>query len=285
LALAAGLLFGVLNQNPWPQRTSQLARTLLKVSIVGLGFGMDPLVVLQAGRTSFVYTGIGIGASMALGLLLGRLLHVAPRPSFLISAGTSICGGSAIAAVCPILGAREEETAVSLTTVFVLNAVALGLFPAIGAALKLSQMQFGLWSALAIHDTSSVVGASLKYGPGALLVGTTVKLVRTLWIAPLSLITAVFAKSRGPVAWPWFVVLFILAAWIHTALPAADLVWKGTARMAAAGFSATLFLIGAGLTWKSVTEVGWRPLVLGLILWVAISSITLITIRVGWIHL
>ncbi len=200
--------------------SKSLSKFLLQASVVALGFGMNLHEVLRAGRSGFVYTALSITGAMLLGMGLGYLIHVQKKPSFLISAGTAICGGSAIAAVGPIAEANEEEMAVSLGTVFILNSVALFLFPIIGYALHMSQNQFGLWSALAIHDTSSVVGATAKYGAAALAVGTTIKLARALWIVPLAAATAIFLKSKARIQWPWFILFFCFAALLNTLLPA-----------------------------------------------------------------
>ena len=191
LALVAGLVFGAIASHPYPGESRQISKYLLQAAVVGLGFGMNLHQVLSAGRAGFVYTAVGIAFAMIVGAALGKLLSVESRAAFLISTGTAICGGSAIAAVGPVLGATEDEMSVSLGTVFMLNSVALLTFPVIGAALKLSQTQFGLWAALAIHDTSSVVGACAKYGAVALATGTTVKLARALWIVPVTVATAV----------------------------------------------------------------------------------------------
>lgn len=285
LALALGLAIGIAGANPWRAESSRWTRELLKWSIVGLGFGMDLHTVLETGRTSYIYTGLGIAGAMALGLLLGRILRVPFNSAFLISAGTSICGGSAIAATRSLVDANEEETAVSLTTIFVLNSVALIAFPVIGAAAGLTQEQFGLWAALAIHDTSSVVGAGMKYGQIALMIGTTVKLVRALWIVPLTVCGAAWFRSRGKRTWPWFIGLFVLAAWLHSSWPQADGISRVIVSAARAGFSVTLFLIGAGLTTGGLKRVGWRPFAHGLALWVLIASSTLLLIRIGWISL
>jgi len=212
LALLGGLLYGLTLAHPFHIESKSLAKFLLQASVIGLGFGMNLHEVIQAGRSGFLYTAVSITAAMLLGLGLGYLINVSRKASFLISAGTAICGGSAIAAVGPIAGANEEEMAVSLGAVFILNSVALFLFPIIGFALHMSQMQFGLWSALAIHDTSSVVGATARYGSAALAVGTTVKLARALWIVPLSVATAVVLKSKSRIQWPWFILFFCLAA-------------------------------------------------------------------------
>src|SRR6202040_3705072 len=199
IALLGGLIYGLTLAHPFHVESRDLTRFLLQTSVIALGFGMNLHEVFEAGRSGFVYTALSITAAMLLGLGLGYIIHVAKKPSFLISVGTAICGGSAIAAVGPIVGASEEEMAVSLGTVFVLNSVALFLFPPVGFALHMSQSQFGLWSALAIHDTSSVVGATEKYGAMALAIGTTIKLARALWIVPLAVGTAVVLKRKARV--------------------------------------------------------------------------------------
>ena len=218
LALLAGLIFGAISTHPYKSESRRLSKVLLQSAVVGLGFGMNLQEVVRAGKSGFVYTALGIAFAMVVGTLLGRLLSVHPRPAFLISTGTAICGGSAIAAVGPIVGASEDEMSVSLGTVFLLNSIALLTFPAIGLMLKLSQSQFGLWAALAIHDTSSVVGASAKYGAVALAVGTTVKLARALWIVPVSLGTAAVKGGKTRIQWPWFILFFCLAAVANTYL-------------------------------------------------------------------
>jgi uncharacterized integral membrane protein (TIGR00698 family) len=240
--------------------------------------------VLQAGRSGFVYTALSITAAMLLGLGLGYIIHVAKKPSFLISAGTAICGGSAIAAVGPIAGASEEEMAVSLGAVFILNSVALFLFPPVGLALHMSQSQFGLWSALAIHDTSSVVGATAKYGPTALAIGTTIKLARALWIVPLSLGTAVVWKSKARIQWPWFILFFCLAALLNTVLPQFSAAFGALSYAGKLGLTVTLFLIGASLNKETLKKVGVRPLLQGLTLWVIVGTATLALILFNWIR-
>src|SRR5258705_10992071 len=219
LALAIGLVFGLLFKNPFAASAAKYSRSLLQASVVGLGFGMNLHDVVRAGRSGFVYTLLGIAFAMTAGMALGLLLKVNRKPAFLISTGTAICGGSAIAAVGPVAGASSEDMAVSLGTIFVLNSVALLTFPFIGAYYHLSQSQFGLWAALAIHDTSSVVGAAAKYGAVALAIGTTVKLARALWIVPMTLITALIKHARAKIQWPWFIALFCLATVCNTYLP------------------------------------------------------------------
>jgi len=239
--------------------------------------------VLEAGRSGFLYTAVSITAVMFLGLGLGYLLSVGKKSAFLISAGTAICGGSAIAAVGPIADASEEEMAVSLGAVFILNSVALFLFPVIGSAFHMTQSQFGLWSALAIHDTSSVVGATAKYGPTALAVGTTVKLARALWIVPLSLVTAVTLKSKARIQWPWFILFFCLAALLNTTFPAFGPTFSILNSLGRIGLTVTLFLIGTGLSKETLKQVGVRPLVQGLVLWIIVGTSTLALILFHWI--
>jgi uncharacterized integral membrane protein (TIGR00698 family) len=283
VALALGLLFGFTFPHPFDQSAKKLSRYLLQASVVGLGFGMNLHDVVRAGRSGFVYTLLGISFAMLTGMALGTLLGMAKTPAFLISTGTAICGGSAIAAVGPIIGASAEQMAVSLGTIFVLNSVALLIFPAIGAALKLTQNQFGLWAALAIHDTSSVVGAAAKYGAVALAVGTTVKLARALWIVPMSIATAVIKHSRAKIQWPWFIALFCVAAVCNTYLPAGAATYSVLYRIAKIGLTATLYLIGTGISLATLKKVGHRPLLQGVILWLLISAGSLWLIRAGWI--
>jgi len=222
--------------------------------------------------------------AMLLGLGLGYLIHVGKKPAFLISAGTAICGGSAIAAVGPIAEANEEEMAVALGSVFILNSVALFLFPFTGSVLHMTQSQFGLWSALAIHDTSSVVGATARYGPTALAVGTTIKLARALWIVPLSFVTALTLKSKARIQWPWFILIFCLAAVLNTVLPAWNHAFSALNQLGKSGLTVTLFLIGTGLNRKTLQRVGFRPLLQGLTLWTIVGTSTLALILLNWIH-
>ncbi len=285
VALALGLVFGFSFPHPFDQSAKRLSRYLLQASVVGLGFGMNLHDVIRAGLTGFVYTVLGITFAMVVGMAVGASLGMQRTPAFLISAGTAICGGSAIAAVGPITGASDEQMAVSLGTVFVLNSVALLIFPPIGAALKLTQTQFGLWAALAIHDTSSVVGAAAKYGAVALAVGTTVKLARALWIVPLSIATALVKHARAEIQWPWFIALFCLAAVCSTYLPGGAATYSLVSRIAKIGLTATLYLIGTGISLATLKKVGHRPLLQGVILWLLISAGSLWLILVGWIAL
>ena len=283
LALLGGLVYGFAAVHPFHVESKRLAKFLLQASVVALGFGMNLHQVLQAGRSGFLYTAVSITAVMLLGLTFGYLLHVGKKSAFLISAGTAICGGSAIAAVGPIAEASEEEMAVSLGAVFILNSVALFLFPVVGYALLLTQAQFGLWSALAIHDTSSVVGATAKYGATALAVGTTIKLARALWIVPLSLVTAATLKSKARIQWPWFILLFCLAALLNTLLPSFNPAFGVLNHLGKIGLTVTLFLIGTGLNKETLKRVGVRPLLQGLALWIIVGTGTLALILFHWI--
>jgi uncharacterized integral membrane protein (TIGR00698 family) len=294
IALTLGILFGLSFSHPFINESRGIARTLLQSSVVALGFGMNLHEVLKAGRSGFIYTMLGISFALLVGLALGKLLQVRGNSSILITAGTAICGGSAIAAIGPILQANEEEMAVSLGTIFILNSIALLIFPPIGNALHLSPSQFGLWAALAIHDTSSVVGAATKYGPQALVIGTTVKLARALWIVPLALATVAIKRPRsqkvlirgdnGPrVQFPWFIPFFVLAAVFNTYLPALAHLSNGLFTLGRLGLTATLFLIGSGISRSTLKEVGWRPLLLGVLLWLGVGFTSLYFIRTGFI--
>jgi uncharacterized integral membrane protein (TIGR00698 family) len=283
LALSAGILFGLIFPHPYAAQSRTAARFLLQAAVVGLGFGMNLHEVLKAGRSGFLYTAVSISFAIALGLGLGKLLQVRGNSSFLITTGTAICGGSAIAAIGPILQANEEEMAVSLGVVFLLNSVALLIFPPIGSALHLSQSQFGLWAALAIHDTSSVVGAASKYGPQALVIGTTVKLARALWIVPLALATAAIKRSKSHIQLPWFILFFCLAALINTYLPNLSRWTHALSVLGRLGLTATLFLIGTGLSRATLRQVGWRPLLQALLLWIVVGCGSLYLIRAGFI--
>ena len=285
LALAAGLIYGFTFDHPYHLDSRRLSKLLLQASVIGLGFGMNLQQVLRAGRSGLIYTAAGITFAMLLGWGLGKLLAVKNRTSFLISAGTAICGGSAIAAVAPVAKATDEEIAVSLGTVFALNSVALLTFPAIGSALHLTQTQFGLWSALAIHDTSSVVGAGAKFGAVALAVGTTVKLARALWIVPVSVGTSLVQKSKAKIQWPWFILFFCLASVANTYAGVFKPAYPVLQHLGVLGLTVTLFLIGTGLSPKTLREVGVRPLLQGVALWLVVATVSLELIRAGWIKL
>jgi len=285
VALGLGLIFGLSLPHPWQTEARTATKYLLQASVVGLGFGMNLHEVLRAGRSGFVYTAASIAFALTAGLLAGRMLGVSKTASILITVGTAICGGSAIAAVAPIIHADQEETAVSLGTVFILNAIALLIFPPLGWLLHLSQPQFGLWAALAIHDTSSVVGATAHYGAVALVVGTTVKLTRALWIVPVSVGAAVIKRSESRIQWPWFIALFCLAAVANTYLQGLAGAWHVLSVMGKLGLTATLYLIGTGISRATVRQVGVRPMLQGVILWILVAVTSLWLIHAGWIAL
>jgi uncharacterized integral membrane protein (TIGR00698 family) len=285
IALLLGIAYGFSFAHPYQLDSRNLSRFLLQAAVVELGFGMNLGQVVRAGKAGFLYTAISISAAMLLGWLLGRLLGVTRKGSFLITAGTAICGGSAIAALAPIIHPDEEEMAMSLGTVFTLNSVALLLFPAVGLALHMSQTQFGLWAALAIHDTSSVVGAASKYGAQALQIGTTIKLTRALWIVPVALVTAYFTKSKARVQLPWFILFFCLAAVANTYLPIGARVYLVLSHLGRLGLTVVLFLIGTGLSKETLRRVGVRPFLQGVFLWVIVATASLAAILAGWIAL
>ena len=279
-ALAAGVLLAVTVGNPYQARTRKGTQLLLQLAVVALGAGIDLREVARAGLSGLGYTALGIAATLGAGALLGRLLRVPRDTGLLITVGTAICGGSAIAAVAPVLRAKDHEVSVALGTVFLLNSAALLLFPPIGHLLGLSEPSFGLWAAVAIHDTSSVVGAALAYGPQALQIATTVKLARALWIIPLTLgIAALRARKEGgpaaPIKLPWFILGFLLAAALFTYVPGLHPVGEYVTRVAKRGLVLTLFLIGANLSPQALRTVGVRPLLLGFALWVLVASVSL----------
>lgn len=277
MALVLGLIIALFVGHPFLHLNHKATHILLQVSVVGLGFGMNAASALKAGKEGFLFTVVSITGTLAAGLLLGRLMKIEKKTSLLISGGTAICGGSAIAALAPVIRAEERQVSVALGAVFILNSVALFLFPVIGHILHLSQAQFGLWSAIAIHDTSSVVGAAGRYGPEALQIATTVKLARALWIIPVSLIAALFFRgggARAKVKIPYFIGLFVVAILLNTWLPmpALNHLIVGASH---AGLTLTLFLIGSGLSRQVLKNTGVRPLVQGVIVWVLIAGATL----------
>ena len=289
-ALVSGVALGTLVGNPLVSRTRSLTSRLLALSVMGLGAGMDLRVVGRVGLHGIGYTVVGITVALGAGLLLGRMLRTERNTSILLSAGTAICGGSAIAALAPVLRAEQHQVSVALGVVFLLNAIALVVFPPIGHVLDLSQVQFGLWSALAIHDTSSVVGATLQYGHQALEVGTTVKLTRALWIVPLTLaVGAVVARGARERSGqrpkrPWFILGFLAAAALATYVPSLHSAAGVVSEVARRTLVATLFLIGANLTRDTLRTVGFRPLVQGVTLWAVVGTGTLGAILTGVIR-
>ena len=283
MALTAGLAFGLMIGNPWKNATSIWSRRLLQASVIGLGFGMNLTVILKTGKDAFLYTAASISFTMLAGWLLGRLFKTPQNTSTLISFGTAICGGSAIAAMAPVIKAEAEETGVALATIFTLNSIALILFPPLGHLLGMGQQQFGLWSALAIHDTSSVVGATAAYGGLALAIGTTVKLTRALWIMPSALLAAWFTKSEDKAKFPLFIIGFLAAAAIKTTLPQFEQLWHPLNSIAKQSLVVTLFLIGSGLTREVLGKTGIKPLAQGVTLWILVSVTSAAAIILGWI--
>ena len=276
VALALGLVLAQTLGNPFASQTKAATAKLLQYSVVGLGFGMNAHAAVQAGREGILFTVVSIFGTLVLGYFAGRWLGLGRQVTHLISCGTAICGGSAIAAVGPVMRAKDEEMSVALGTVFVLNALALFAFPPIGHALAMTQNQFGLWCAIAIHDTSSVVGAAKVYGDQALQVATTIKLARALWIIPISIGTALLFKQKGvKIKIPYFIFGFIAAMLLNTYVPALQPLAPLAVKLAKVGLTVTLFFIGAGLSAKTLRAVGARPYLLGVLLWVVISSVSL----------
>ncbi len=283
LALLLGLFFAQFIGHPFVHLNSKSTGLLLKVSVVGLGFGMNIHQAMDAGKSGILLTICSIGFTIVLGILIGKLLGIEKKTTTLISSGTAICGGSAIAAIGPVVGANDKEMSVSMGTIFLLNSLALVIFPPIGHFFDLTAKEFGLWAAIAIHDTSSVVGAASAYGgEDTLHIATTVKLARALWIIPITIIISFFFKREGgekrQMKMPWFILLFILAMVLNTFVPFIQDHSDTLFNISKIGLSVTLFLIGAGLSMAEIKAVGWRPLVLGVLLWIFISVLSFIAI-------
>jgi len=271
-----GLTMAHLTGHPYLHLNHKATQLLLQISVVGLGFGMNVHSALQAGEQGMVFTIFSISGTLIFGYFMGRWLNIDKKISYLISSGTAICGGSAIAAISPVIKAEEKQISVALGCVFILNSIALFAFPVIGHYFNLSQTQFGLWCALAIHDTSSVVGAAAKFGPHALEVATTVKLARALWIIPVAFAsTFIFKNKSKKISIPYFIGLFILAMVANTYIASVSVISPYIMLIAKAGLTLTLFLIGAGLSRKVLASVGFRPLLQGIALWIAISATAL----------
>lgn len=271
-----GLVIAQFIGHPYLHLNHRTTHILLQISVVGLGFGMNASNALKAGKDGFLFTIASIIGTLVIGYFMGKILRIDRKSAYLIAVGTAICGGSAIAAVSPVMKAEEKQISVALGTIFMLNSLALFIFPFIGHSLNLSQTQFGLWSAIAIHDTSSVVGAAGKYGTQSLEVATTVKLARALWIIPVALLSAfLFKNSSSKVKIPWFIGLFILAMIANTYIPFVQNFSHYLTGIAKAGLTLTLFLIGCGLNRKLLLSVGFRPLIQGVVLWGIISAAAL----------
>ncbi len=272
IALLLGLVFAFIFPNPYPKFNKKTSKYLLRVSVVCLGFNMNLHESLRSGSEGMLFTVVSVIGVMVLGVMVGYWMHINRKTAYLISSGTAICGGSAIAAVGPVLKANENEMAVSLGVIFILNSIALFIFPPLGHLLDMSQEQFGTWAAIAIHDTSSVVGAGESYGESALQIATLIKLTRALWIIPLAIATMfIFRDKSSKISVPWFIFIFVLAMVVNTyvALPEAFvsvMVW-----IARRGMVLTLFLIGASLSLASIKSVGVKPLLQAVILWIVIS--------------
>lgn len=282
LALFAGIVLALTLGSPFPAFSKKCSKYLLQVAVVGLGFGMNLFESLEAGREGIIFTLVSVVGVMLVGCLLGRAMGIVPKLSYLISSGTAICGGSAIAAVAPVVKADDDETSMSLAVIFMLNSIALFIFPPLGQLIGLDQQQFGTWAAIAIHDTSSVVGAAAAYGEEALKVATTVKLTRALWIIPLSIVSIfIFTRKKGEktrISIPWFIFLFILAMLVNTYVNIPELLSKGISIASHKALSVTLFLIGTGLSVESIRKTGFKPVLLGVLLWAIISVASLIAV-------
>ncbi len=274
VALFVGLVFALLCGQPYSKFNKKTSKSLLQYSVVGLGFGMNLQSSLASGKEGMMFTIISVVGTMIIGMFIGRkLLKMNRNTSYLISSGTAICGGSAIAAVGPVIKAKDSDMSVALATIFVLNALALFIFPVLGNWIGLDQQQFGTWAAIAIHDTSSVVGAGAAYGEEALKVATTIKLTRALWIIPLALVTSFIFKTEGKkINIPWFILYFIIAVVLNTyvlsSMPEVGQFISGLARK---GLIITMFFIGASLSADVLKAVGIKPLLQGIILWLVIS--------------
>ena len=272
LALLIGLLYAMVFNNPFPKFNKKASKYLLQASVVGLGFGMNIIESLKSGYDGMIFTIVSVFGVMILGVTIGYLLHINRKTSYLIASGTAICGGSAIAAVGPVIKANENEMAISLGVIFILNAIALFIFPPIGHYFNLTETQFGTWAAIAIHDTSSVVGAGEAFGATALQTATLIKLTRALWIIPLALITMMFFRDKSrKISIPWFIFLFIIAMIINTYCYLPQEISKSIIWLAKRGLVVTLFMIGASLSISSIKNVGFKPLLLAITLWIIIG--------------
>lgn len=295
VALFLGLIFATVFGIPHPGFNKKISKYLLQVSVVGLGFGMNLHESLRSGAEGMMFTIISVVLVMFVGIILGKHFKIDSKTSYLISSGTAICGGSAIAAVGGVLKANENQMAVSLGVVFVLNAIALFLFPWIGNLFGMSQEQFGTWAAIAIHDTSSVVGAGEAYGAKACEVATLVKCTRALWIIPLSLFTIFWysrnmkseamasgSLSKARINIPWFILFFVLAMIVSTYTPDSLSVKQNLYPLIVAfakrALVIVLFAIGAGLSWQRIKRVGFKPFVHAFLLWVIIGFASLLIV-------
>ena len=276
IALLCGLIYAFAFENPFPKFNKKCSKYLLQVAVVCLGFNMNLQESLRSGSEGMMFTIVSVVGVMVLGVMLGYWLHINRKTAYLISSGTAICGGSAIAAVGPVLKADTDEMAVALGVIFILNSIALFIFPPLGHMLEMTETQFGTWAAIAIHDTSSVVGAGETYGELALQTATLIKLTRALWIIPLALATMfIFRDKTGKVSIPWFIFLFVAAMIFNTYVPMPEWFTSTMVWIAKRGMVVTLFMIGASLTFKMIKSVGAKPLMLAVALWIIISCTSL----------
>lgn len=279
IALLCGLIFAFIFPNPYPKFNKKTSKYLLQVAVVCLGFNMNLQQSLKSGSEGMLFTVVSVVGVMALGVLLGYYMHINRKTAYLISSGTAICGGSAIAAVGPVVKADENEMAVSLGVIFILNSIALFIFPPLGHMLDMTPQQFGTWAAIAIHDTSSVVGAGEVYGEEALQVATLIKLTRALWIIPLALVTMfIFRDKSSKISIPWFIFLFVIAMVVNTYVALPDWFVSSMVWIAKRGMVVTLFLIGASLSLESIKNVGIKPLLQAVALWIVISITSLFVV-------
>lgn len=279
LALSVGLLIGLLLGNPWQKHTAVASKYALQFAVVGLGFGIDLHQVSATGLSGILYTAISLSVTLGLGFILGKALGIQPKLSHLIGVGTAICGGSAIAAVAPTIKAEPAEISVSLAIVFILNALALFIFPVVGHWFELTQSQFGVWAAIAIHDTSSVVGAASKYGADALQIATTLKLTRALWIIPMVLLSAFLFKTKETkLSLPLFIPVFVVASILYTFVPAISAVAPVIVSVAKKLLLLSLFFIGINLNLKTLKTISAKPFLQGFILWILVAVGTLLVV-------
>ncbi|MCB2154843.1 putative sulfate exporter family transporter [bacterium] len=271
VCLIAGIGYAMMRTpgDAFRERAHHLSQLMLKVSVIGLGFGLSLGTALQVGRETALLSGGFILFTLSLGWFVNRRMRLENNTALLIAVGTAICGGSAIAAVAPTLKANSRQVAFAVGVVFALNGLALVLFPPLGHWLGFTQHQFGIWAALAIHDTSSVVGAASQYGSEALNIAATTKLVRALWIIPVALIAGRLNRTEGTPPIPVFLIGFLIACLLRTFLPGGAAVWSGLRMLAQATLGATLTLIGLSIDRHVLRAAGWKPLAFGIALWMA----------------
>jgi uncharacterized integral membrane protein (TIGR00698 family) len=275
-ALLIGIILAQTVQHPFPKNSKRLSYILLQISVVGLGFGMNAWQAIDVGKEGLIFTIFSIASTITLGLFIGKRLKIDNNTSYLISTGTAVCGGSAIAAISSIIKSNEKQISTALGTIFILNSIALFLFPWVGHFFHLTQHQFGVWAAIAIHDTSSVVGAADKYGTVALQTATTIKLERALWIIPIAIISVfVFKCESKKIKIPYFIFLFVMAMLVNTFIPAIHTEASFIVMLSKIGLKITLFLIGTSLTKDLITSVGLKPFLQGILLWTFISVLSL----------